>query len=103
MCGFDESYVRRVERGETNLVFDTLLVFAAALTTSPAALAGRERLGHEDLEWLLERQAGTRSRQRGSGRGSQDGDHQVRVDRDVADEQPGEDEGSDGVRHPHAA
>jgi transcriptional regulator with XRE-family HTH domain len=103
MCGLDESYVRRVERGETNLVFDTLLVFAAALKTSPAALVGRERLGPEDLESLLQRQAVARLRGRGSGRAAQDSDHQVRVDRDVADQQPDDGEHSDGVRHPHAA
>ena len=103
LCGFDESYVRRVERGETNLVFDTLLVFAAALKTSPAVLAGRERLGPEDLEWLLGRQAGTRSRQRASGRPAQVRERPMPVARDIAARQLGADEDTGGVRPARAA
>jgi transcriptional regulator with XRE-family HTH domain len=102
-CGLDQSYVRRVERGEMNLVFDTLLVFAAALKTSPGALAGRARLGEQDLEWLLARQAGARSRQPASRRRAKQPEQQVAVDRDVAGQQPGDGEDPDDVRHPRAA
>ena len=43
-CGLDDAYVRRVERGEMNLVFSTLLTMADTLDTTVASIVRRAKI-----------------------------------------------------------
>ena len=43
-CGLDEAYIRRVERGEMNLVFTTLLNIASTLGTTVGEITTRAKV-----------------------------------------------------------